>query len=319
MQSISIIFFGSTTDSIIVAKKINELRITPAPRQGGIYDLRLSAVVTQPPKPVGRKQIVTPTPVEIWAKNHVVPTLSFPSLPLKPWLYSDEESVADALAPFQADLLISASFGQKIPGRTIQEAKYGGINIHPSVLPRWRGADPVPWAILTGDHQIGVTIVTITDQFDEGKIVAQQKIPIETHEESDPLRTKLFRLGADLLQTVLPDYISGKIRGIAQNSEKASYARKFTRDDGFEKWEAVTNPKEAIRIDRKFRALTPWPGLWTKIRIINYELGIKEEKRVKILQLHMNNQNIAIDIVQLEGKKPVSWKQFEEAYLTPKV
>jgi methionyl-tRNA formyltransferase len=311
----NIIFFGSTTDSVIVAKKLFDLRL-PADKAGfTICDLRFSAVVTQPPKPAGRKQILTPTPVDNWAKSHAIPVLSFPSDPQKPWLYTNEETVADTLAPFKTDLLISASFGQKIPDRTIHEASYRGINVHPSILPRWRGADPVPWAILSGDNQIGVTIVTLNERFDEGKIIALKKIPITDKDTSDPLRTKLFTIGADLLVNVLPAYLASKpahadrgevFKGSPKTELASSYARKFTRDDGFEQWENFSDPKEAGRIYRKFRALSPWPGLWSLVN----------EKRVKILACHVSHDSILVlDTVQLEGKKPVSWKQFEESYL----
>jgi methionyl-tRNA formyltransferase len=286
MSDTRIIFFGSTTDSEIVAEKLSGYTIV--------------AVVTQPPKPFGRAQIITPTPVEIWAKKHSIPVLTFPSNSEKPSAFNNEDVVADTLAPFKADLLVSASFGQKIPERTIREARWRGVNVHPSILPRWRGADPVPWAILTGDHQIGVTIVTINNLFDEGKILAQHKIPLKGDETSDPLRTALFTSGADLLISILPDYIAGTIRGTAQDPKKASYARKFTREDGFELWESLMDTKETERIDRKFRALHPWPGLWV----------LFQNKRLKILGYHHGPT-----LVQLEGKKPVSWSQFKSAYL----
>lgn len=286
------IFFGSTSDSVIVLEKL--------------FSLGVSCVVTQPPRPVGRKQVLTPTPVEIWAKSCAIPTLSFPSNPDKPWLYESEMQVIDTLQPLKADILVSACYGQKIPWKAIKETRFGGLNIHPSLLPRWRGADPVPWAILSGDHQTGVTIVTLSEKFDEGKIIAQKKIPITDTDTSDTLRTKLFTLGADLLVEVLPGYLVTPpnppltIRG---GKGELSYARRLTRDDGFEPWQTIQkafgDPKVARRIDRKFRAFFPWPGLWTKI----------EQKRLKILslQLHPPSSVLRLDTVQWEGKKPVSY------------
>ena len=282
----NILFFGSTSDSVVVLERLTDV----------------VAVVTQPPRPIGRKQEVTPTPVETWARKHNIPVLTFPSNPMKPWLFADEEAVSDTLAPFKADIIISASYGIKIPDRTIKEAHFGGINVHPSILPRWRGADPVPWAILSGDHQIGVTLVTLSERFDEGKILAQKKIPITNTDTSDPLRTKLFTIGRELLISILPDYLSHKpITRYPPFPTESSYARKFTRDDGFEPWEKLMDPKEAPRINRKFRALHPWPGLWT----------LFHNKRLKILAFdHAPTQ------VQLEGKKPVSFPQFAKAYLS---
>ena len=299
----TIIFFGSTTDSVVVLDKLYPQK-----------NIAISAVVTQPPKPVGRDRAITPTPVETWAKIHDVAVLTFPSDPGKPWLYANESQVIDTLQPIGADLIVSASYGIKIPAATIGAAKYGGINIHPSILPRWRGADPVPWAILSGDHQSGVTIVSLSETFDDGKILAQEKIPITPTDTSDPLRTRLFSIGADLLTHMLPEYFRGNIKGESPKipADKPPYARKFTRDDGFEPWDvvmaAISLGSEADRIERKFRALDPWPGLWTT-------LPSPSNKRLKIISLHVDNGKISIGDVQLEGKNPVRWAQFRSAYL----
>lgn len=290
----NILFFGSTTDSVLVLDKLP---------QGGIC-----AVVTQPPRPIGRNQEITPTPVELWAKEHTIPVLTFQSNKEKSWLYENEQTVIDTLEPFQADLIVSASYGQKIPSKTIADAAFRGLNIHPSILPRWRGADPVPWAILDGDKQIGVTIVTLSEQFDEGKIIAQQKIPILDTDMSDPLRTRLFDIGATLLAQLLHENKGGAFDGPTQKKSDSPYARKLTRQDGFEPWEqlqlAMTTPQDASRIDRKFRAFMPWPGLWTQVC----------EKRLKIISCHLSNSSLILDTVQLEGKQPVSFDQFASAY-----
>lgn len=263
----NIIFFGSTNDSVVVLEKLS-----------GVI-----AVVTQPPKPIGRKQLITPTPVATWANQKNIPVYTRPP----------QEHV---------DLIISASYGEMIPITLIRSARFGGLNVHPSLLPRWRGGDPVPWAILSGDDIIGVTIVTLSEKFDQGNIIAQKKIPISPKDTSSPLRTKLFQLGADVLIKALPDYCSGKNKGVGQTIGNAPYARRFTRQDGFEPWENIIDPKESPRIDRKFRALHPWPGLWTTF----------DEKRLKIVGF-----DHAPIIVQMEGKTPVSWKQFQAAYLAP--
>lgn len=282
-----IIFFGSTSDSILVLEKLQ---------------LLVCAVVTQPARPVGRKQIVTPTPVATWAKAHGLPVVSFASDSKKPWVYEDEVKVIDTLQPFKADLLVSACYGQKIPWELISKTRCGGLNVHPSLLPRWRGADPVPWAILTGDHQTGGTIVTLSKEFDEGQIIAQKKISITHTDTSNPLRTKLFTIGAELLVEVLPAFISGiRITKNESTNNNLPYARRLTRDDGFETWDTIQkafdDPEEAKRIDRKFRAFHPWPGLWTKIG----------EKRLKILTLHIDQERIVLDEVQWEGKKPIPY------------
>lgn len=311
MQKINGIFFGSTTDSLLVLERIHQLSNT---------HVSINCVVTQPPRPVGRAATLTPTPVETWATAHGITVLSFPSNPDKPWLYENETQVIDTLEPIKADLLISASYGQKIPTKNLTDARLGGLNVHPSILPRWRGGDPVPWAIMTGDQQIGVTVVSLSEHFDEGLIFAQEKIPILPTDTSDPLRAKLFGMGAQLLATLLPQYLQGKAKGHAQNGKSEPRATRLTRDTGFEPWDliqkALTDSIESARIERKFRALIPWPGVWSKVTVSSDKLQASSKKRIKILACHLSNDVLVIDQVQLEGKNPVSWKQFVSAYLT---
>lgn len=319
MKATKILFFGSTADSVIVVDKLMTLK-----------GVELIAVVTQPPRPVGRNQMSTPTPIETWAKAHTIAVLSFPSDAKKPWLYQDETQVIDTLEPIKADLIISASYGQKIPTKTLGDARYGGLNIHPSVLPRWRGGDPVPWAIMSGDHQTGTTVVSLSDKFDEGLIFAQEKIPILPTDLSEPLRTKLFTMGTDLLTELLPNYLQGKAKGKPQVGQDEPRAKRLTREIGFESWDTMmkgqTDAVESARIERKFRALHPWPGLWTKLTNLpaspaggqsnKVTMNKNEGIRLKILKLHLDNGKLALDEVQLEGKHPVSWRQFSSAYLS---
>lgn len=309
MNNINILFFGSTTDSVIVLDKIYELR-------GANPDLRIVAIVTQPPRPIGRKQIITQTPTEVYGHKYNITVLSFPSDPDMPSSYANEETVVDTLESLKADLLISASYGQKIPTQTIREARCGGLNVHPSLLPRWRGADPVPRMILAGDHQAGVTVVTLSEKFDEGKIIAQKKIPLRGDELSDPLRAELFTMGAELLADVLPTYITGSVKGHPQGLSDQPTSKRFTRDDGFEPWEAIqralSDAAEARRIEAKYRAFHPWPGLWT--RMPNRD-NLTSGLRLKILACHLvHNEGLAIDTVQLEGKNPTSYSQFLSAH-----
>ena len=118
-----VILFGSTSDSVLILEKLR---------------VHVCAVVTQPARPVGRNQVLTPTPVETWGKAHGIPVLSFPSDPSKPWLYANENQVIDTLEPLKADVLVSACYGQKIPWEAIKKVRFGGLNVHPSILPRWR-------------------------------------------------------------------------------------------------------------------------------------------------------------------------------------
>ncbi len=306
-QKIRTIFFGSAPDSLPTLNLLNTW-ISPD------FTLELVGVVTQPPRPAGRQKIITPTPVQIWAEQHTIPTLSFPSIPETPWIFLDEEQVVSALSPLAADLIVVTYYGQKIPWAAITAATYGGINVHPSLLPRWRGADPIPWAILTGDHQVGITVLTLAEQFDEGKILGQKKIPLTATDMTNPLYEKLFILGAELLGELLSDYLTGKNAGTPQGASPTPYARRLQRADGFVPWEkleaAIKDGTEAEQIDRMYRALTPWPGIWTTLLLHG------TEKRVKILELQYRSERIHISTVQIEGKTPIPFATFRSTFFT---
>jgi methionyl-tRNA formyltransferase len=316
----NIVFFGSTTDSVIVLDALATDKDVSR---------SIGAVVTQPAKPVGRKQILTPTPVEMWAETHHVPCLTFPTVNDKPWHYAEPDRVNASISPFSPDLLVSASYGQKIPEEVVRSARFGGVNVHPSLLPRWRGTDPIPWTILAGDAQTGVTIVTLSKRFDEGKILAQQKIPMPQDKTPDEVRVQLFTLGSTLLTQTLPDYWSGKRMGQPQNPKNATYARRLMRDDGFVPWDMIRNAEQGIAVQpvnqpgilpfaeaslpeaivRAIRALSPWPGVWTMVNTAN-----DTDRRLKILSAHVKNEILVIETVQLEGKSPTRYAQFSAAY-----
>lgn len=312
----NIIFFGSASDSVIVADILHKT-------------YPIAAVVTQPAKPVGRKQLVAKTAVAAWAKHHGLPCLSFQQDHERKWQFDKNDTVTDTLAALKPDLLVTACFGQKLPSEALAKTPFGGLNIHPSLLPRWRGADPVPWTIIAGDAQTGVTVSTITDAFDSGNIVVQKKIPVPRDALPDILRTELFTLGAHLLVETLTPYIQGNIQPYPQKQEDVTTARKLDRKDGYVPWELVAEALQGQDVPREkrsglvkeiteplqqaivrlHRALSPWPGVWTTIAIE----GI--DRRVKLLDLAVRNNALTIQKVQLEGKNPVDWNTFRHAYL----
>jgi len=313
----NIIFFGSTADSVIVAKALHE-------------KYPLAAVVTQPEKPVGRDKTITKTPLELWATEQKLPCLTFMQDEQQGWKYKNDDDVTNSLATFKPDLFVTACYGQKLPGAALKLPKNGSINIHPSLLPRWRGADPVPWTIIAGDAQTGVTLSIITDTFDSGDIVAQKKIPVTDHDMPDTLRTTLFTLGAKTLIELLPTYIKGNADLIPQKKEDVLVARKLTRADGFVPFSLVAKAvagQDATREERLetllqeiteplpqalvrlLRALTPWPGVWTTIPVDG------TDKRLKLLEYALRDGKLSITSVQLEGKTPVDWETFSAAYL----
>lgn len=185
------------------------------------------------------------------------------------------------------DFLVVAGYGQKIPAPWLSLPRVTAINMHASLLPYYRGAFPAEWAILRGEAKTGVTLLEMTEQFDQGGIIAQKEIAISPDDTRQTLYNKLYRLGADLLVETLS---KKDLRTRPQPKGKYFYARRLTRQDGFIPWEQFDIHSQDVEI--RWRALTPWPGVWTIT---------PQGKRLKLIKLHPE------PIVQLEGKKPVKF------------
>ncbi len=280
--------FGTPEYSLLVFEKLRT------------FNYPIAVVATKPPRPIGRKQILTETPVALWAKNNKLNLILIGADPQKPWLFQNENLLTQQVLEFNPELLISADFTQKIPMQLVKQIKHGGLNVHPSLLPAYRGPAPIPWAIHNGEKQTGVSIVTLNNQLDAGLVIAQEKELILPSDTTDILLHRLFTKGADLLLKVLPEYIDNPTANRKLPTANPSYFTRLTRDHGFEPWEkiklAIENGKDTDRIDRKWRAFHPWPGLWTKVVVNN------QEKRMKILKLRLENHKLILDEIQLEGK-----------------
>lgn len=192
----------------------------------------------------------------------------------------------------QAELLVVAAYGKILPKEVINQFKFGSINIHPSLLPKYRGASPLQQAILNGDSETGVTIMKMDPQMDHGSILAQEKLTILEDETFQSLAEKAFELGAKMLIKVIPDYIEGRLKPVEQNHSQASFCKLITKEDGYFE---INKPPDPEILQRMIRAYYPWPGAWTKWN----------DKIVKLLP---NNQ------VQMEGKKPTDLKSFLNGY-----
>ncbi len=195
----------------------------------------------------------------------------------------------------QADLIISAAYGHKLPP--------GGLNLHPSLLPAYRGATPVPHQILDNVKTSGITIIKMTEEFDSGPIVAQTPVPILPGDTSLDLLKRCFKTGANLLISVLPVYLNNKITLKPQGDSPTPYCRKFTKQDGFISWDEFKAKRQSPELDRRIRALFPWPGVWTTMPAS--PTGGPNGKVLKLLPKNM---------YQLEGKQPISWQQFLAGY-----
>jgi len=211
-------------------------------------------------------------------------------------------------ADFRPDLGVVASFGALIPQEVINWPKKGLLNLHPSLLPRYRGPTPIPTAILNGEKETGLTIIKVDEQIDHGPIVAQFKEAIKEKDTSESLLNRLFTIGSEVFITILPSFLEDRIEIKKQDHLKATFTKKLTRDDGKIDWSKPTDYQE-----RFVRAMFPWPGAWAEIKADN------QVKRLKILKAHLENKKLILDQVQLEGKKPVTWKQFQEGYPETKI
>lgn len=252
-------------------------------------------VVSAPDKPVGRKQIITPPPVKVMAEKYHIPVV-------QPEKIGNWQSEVENLKP---DLGIIASYGQILPEDILSIPKYGFINVHPSLLPKYRGASPIRYAILKGDDKTGVTIMRVSEKLDAGPILLQREAAIGQNETFQSLHDRLARLGAELLIEALPKLFAGKLSPLTQDESKATYTKILSREDGKIDWQ-----KPAAEIERQIRALNPWPGTYTFFKKDVIKGLEKKEIRLKILKAKIENNKLIIEEVQMEGKKPMSFQDF---------
>jgi methionyl-tRNA formyltransferase len=242
-------------------------------------------VITETDKPIGRKQTIVPPPVKVLAEEYHIPVAQ----PEKIGLWQEE------LKKLEPDLGIIASYGQILPKEILEIPKYGFINVHPSLLPKYRGSAPIQYAILNGDDKTGVTIMRVAEKLDAGPILVQEEIAINQNETFLSLHDKLADLGAKLLIEALPKLIAGRLAPQDQDETKATFTKRLKIKDG------LIDLKEPAEISvRKIRALNPEPGTYS----------IYNSKRLKILEAKVEQGRLIINQVQLEGKKPMAFEDF---------
>jgi methionyl-tRNA formyltransferase len=217
------------------------------------HDVDVVGVVTQPDRPAGRGRRLAPSPVKRVALEHGLP-LSQPRSLHPP------EAVAQ-LAAWEPKVIVVAAFGQILRQHVLDLPPHGCLNVHASLLPRWRGAAPVPAAILAGDEVTGVTIMRMDAGLDTGPILAQQEEPIQPDDTRADLEKRLAQLGAALLVETLPAYLAGDLVPRPQPKEGVTYAGQLCKEDGLLDWS-----RSAVELDRQVRAFTPWPGAFTSWR-----------------------------------------------------
>ncbi len=212
--------------------------------------LEVTAVVTQPDRKVGRKQILTPSPVKQLAETYEIPVL-------QPEKLSGSEEMQEIL-DIAPDLLITAAYGQFVPTKLLKAPTYGAINVHASLLPKYRGAAPIHYAILKGEEKTGVTIMYMEKVMDAGNIISQREIPITDADDTGTLFEKLSLLGRDLLMDTLPAIFAGENESIVQDEAEVSFSPMISKEQ-----EKIDWNQTAREIFNQVRALRPAPGAYT--------------------------------------------------------
>jgi len=295
MQKEKIIFIGTPEFSVPILESLINNNYRPV------------LVITVPDKPIGRKQIMTFSPVKLAAKKYGIPIA-------QPERISDFKNELTNLSP---ELIVVAGYAQFLPKEILEIPKYGCINIHPSLLPKYRGASPIQYAILNGDTETGTTIMLMDEKMDHGKIIAQRKFGIGEEKISfEELSKGLSALSSGLLTQILPEWIHGRIKALPQTESLATFTKILEKKDGRIDW---SQPAE--KIERKIRALNPWPGTFTNIesktlKILKAEVLQKKEKPGKVFQsekklaVGCGENSLILKEVQLEGKKSVLGDNF---------
>jgi len=239
-------------------------------------------VVTAPDKPKGRKMELTPPPVKVLAnKNKIKATADY------------------SLLTTDYSLFIVADYGKIIPKEILKIPKYGALNIHPSLLPKFRGPSPIQSFILSGEKQTGVTIILMDEKMDHGPIVAQRQFEFSIFNfqfsKYKELEKKLAELGGELLVKTIPDWIEGKIKPQEQEHSQATYTKKITKEDGL----VDLNENPEI-IYKKFLALAPWPSIYF----------FANNKRIIVTDAEIKNGRFEIKRVKPEGKNEMNFEDF---------
>ena len=289
-----VVFMGTPTFAVPILEEL-------------IKNYEVVLVVTQPDKEVGRKKILTPSPVkEVAIKNNIEVFQ-----PTK--IREDYQKIIDA----NPDIIITAAYGQIIPKIILDYPKYKCINVHASLLPKYRGGAPIHWAIINGDEYAGVTIMYMAEKMDAGDIISQDKILIGEYNTTE-LTEKLSLLGRDLLMKTIPNIVSGNINPIKQDEEKVTFAYNISKED-----EKINWHNTCIMVYNQIRGLSQVPGGYAlyndkkvKIYASTYEL---KDIPGEIGEIVDTNKRLGIKVkngviypltIQLEGKNKMSIKDF---------
>ncbi len=281
------IFFGTPDFAAIVLEKLIAAGMPPA------------LVVTNPDKPIGRQKAMTSPPVKRMIKDQGLTTHVIQPEKLSPELFRDQDW----------DFFLVVAYGKIIPKEILEIPRLGALNVHPSLLPKYRGPTPIQSAILNGDEKTGVSIMLLDEEVDHGPILAQREL--QNYEIRSTkyvsLSDALANLGANMLVEILPKYVRGEITPVPQDHAKATFTKKFSTEDAFVPFEDLVSAlngdvEKSARIQRMIRALNPEPGVWTRTTDVQI-LDLPKNKRVKLLECEVRDGKLILKQVQTEGKQ----------------
>ncbi|MCE9585066.1 methionyl-tRNA formyltransferase [Candidatus Nomurabacteria bacterium] len=250
-----------------------------------------SLIITSPDKPQGRKMIVTPPPVKTWAIENNIPYIQ-PDKITKEEININEQNI---------QFFLVVAYGKILPEEIINMPKLGSINIHYSLLPKYRGASPVESAILNEENETGVSIQKMVYKMDAGDILAQEKTEIYPDENAPKLRKRLIEIGSKLLVKILPDFIDEKIKSEKQDENLVTHCKKIKKEDGLVDLES----ESSNILYNKFRAYYGWPRIFF----------FKENKRMIITDASLIDNNFVIKSILPEGKKEIDYSIYKKTNL----
>lgn len=300
-NNLKIVFIGTPDFGAIILEGLIKNEYSPV------------LVITEPDKPMGRKQVPTPLPVKVSAEKYNLQI-------------SQPANIANCqmqIKELDPDLIIVASYGQIIPKKILDIPKHGCLNVHPSLLPKHRGSSPIQTAILNGDEKTGLTIMLMDEKVDHGSIVAQEETTIETNDTNETLRGKMTERAIALLTKTIPRWVNKEIKAKPQVESLATYTKTLSRENGKIDWD-----KTSQQIDRLIRAYSPWPGAFTfwqkndklmRIKILKAK-AVEIDSRAMIGQIVLSpSQKVAVKCkegfleiqeLQPEGKSPMAAEDF---------
>jgi len=274
-----IAFFGTSEFSVFVLEELERAGILPA------------LLVTAPDRPKGRKLIMTPPLTKVWAEARNIPVFQFEKL---------DEAAAEKIRASGCQLFIVASYGKIIPERILLLAKFKTLNVHPSLLPAFRGASPLQSSILADARETGVTIIELDKQMDHGPILGQEKAAVAPWPaRADILEETLARKGGAMLARIIPEWVAGKIAAQEQDHAKATFTKKIAKEDG--QIDLAADPYQNFL---KIQAFYGWPGTY-----FFAEKGGKK-LRISIKDAEFLDGRLNILKVVPEGRKEISYEEF---------